>query len=75
MVEDKLATESDPDPFVLLANDEDPVPDATDPDAAATFCDDELLVSVLKAFIHLVFIPAAVAPPPLPPDKLNLLPR
>jgi hypothetical protein len=52
----------------------DPVVDKVEPDAD-TFCEDELLVNVLNAFIHLVFIPG----PPLPPlalaIKLNLLPR
>jgi hypothetical protein len=54
----------------------DPVA-AEDEPGAAMFCEDELLVSVLKAFIHLVFIPGPPLPPlPLPlAIKLNLLPR
>lgn len=70
IVDDKLPTES-ADPLLLLPCD-DPAADVTGPDEAATFCDDELLVRVLKAFIHLVFMPAPVL---VPPDKLNLLPR
>lgn len=54
----------------------DPAVEEDEPETA-TFCEDELLVNVLNAFIHLVFMPVPPLPPlPLPPDiRLNLLPR
>ncbi len=66
------------DPVALPPPREGLVPDeaeADEPETGAMFCDEELLVNVLKAFIHLVFMPLPPLPP-LPPDiKLNLLPR
>lgn len=75
----ELAEDSEPgaeDPEPLLPR-EGLAPDEAEAEADdATFCEDELLVNVLKAFIHLVFIPPPLPPLPLPPDiKLNLLPR
>lgn len=76
MVDDNALSVSEPEPWLLLVDMTDGQgPGGGKLDELATFCDDELLVSVLNAFIHLVFMPAPLPPLPLPPVKLNLLPR